>query len=91
MLRLMILRAWPALIPILIYLLWLYTRRRKAKKADEPLPALLDGPWLYTLMGSVALLAISLIATGLMYDHNEGTGYQPKRFEDGKLIEEELR
>ena len=89
MIRLLILRAWPALIPIALYLLWLAYRRRKAKNANEPLPTLLSGPWIATLCAALALFAASLFYLGLSAPKNAGVSYQPKQFKDGKLVEEE--
>ena len=88
--RLLILKAWPALIPIALYLIWILHRRRKAKKLGEPLPALLSGPWVPTLAVSLALFGSSLIFYALSSENNAGVSYQPKRFENGKLIEENL-
>lgn len=88
---LFLLRVWPALVPIGLYLLWLSYLRRKAKKANEPLPALLSGPWLVTIAAALALMAASLFYIGLSAPKNAGISYQPKQFKNGKLIEEELR
>ena len=91
MIRLLILRAWPALIPVVLYLVWLAYRRRKAKNAGEPLPSLLSGPWLATLAAAMLLLAASLFYLGLSAEKNAGVSYQPKQFKDGQLIQEELQ
>lgn len=88
--RFILFKAWPALIPIILYLLWLAHRRRKAKQADEPLPALLSGPWISTLAASLVLLAISFFYLGLSAENNAGVSYQPKAFKDGQLVEETL-
>ena len=91
MLRFFILKAWPAIIPLALYLLWLLHRRRHAKKYDLAPPALLDGPWLLTIAAAVTLVVASLLWAGLSQDHNAGTDYQPKRFEGGTLIDENLK
>lgn len=90
MLKLFFLKAWPALIPVAIYLIWLAIRRRKARRAGDTLPTLLSGPWITTLGVSLAVLAACLFYAGLSAEQNAGVSYQPKRFEDGKLIGETL-
>lgn len=86
MLRLMLVRCWPALIPIGLYLLWFWRQRRRARKAGLPLPHITDGPWLLTAVASVLFLAASLFAIPLLAGHNSGTNYQPKELIDGKLV-----
>ena len=89
--RFLLLKIWPALIPIALYLLWLTLRRRKAKRAEEPLPTVLSGPWLQTLGAALALAAISLFYLGLSAQNNAGVSYTPKKFENGQLIDGELK
>ena len=91
MIPLLILRAWPALIPLLLYWVWLSYRRRQAYNAGEPLPGILSGPWLVTLSAVVALFFASLFYVSLSAEKNAGAAYQPKQFKDGRLIEEELK
>jgi len=86
MLRILLVRCWPALIPIGIYFLWFWLKRRKARKAGLPLPHITDGPWLLTAAASVLFLAISLFAIPLLAGHNSGTNYQPKELIDGQLV-----
>ena len=86
MLRLMLLRCWPALIPISLYLLWFWHRRRLARKLDHPVPHITDGPWLLTAFLSVIFFAISLFAIPLIEGGNSGTNYQPKQLIDGTLV-----
>ena len=90
MMNLLIFKLWPALIPIAVYALWLMRCRRVAKKSGDPFPALLSGPWIITLVASVALLALSLFYMALSSEKNAGASYTPKRFENGTLYDESL-
>ncbi len=90
MIKLLITKFWPAFIPILLYLLWLYVRRRKAKKQGEEVPGWRDGPWAYAVIASLLLLIGGFIYLALSADSNRETGYTPKRYEGGKLIPESL-
>ncbi len=89
--RYLLLKIWPALIPLALYMLWLMSQRRKAKKAGEALPTLLSGPWLPTLGVALLLATISLFYVGLSAEKNAGASYTPKKFENGKLIDGELK
>ncbi|MCI5048852.1 MAG: hypothetical protein MRY32_00760 [Rickettsiales bacterium] len=90
MIRIFLLRCWPALIPIGIYLGWYWLARRRAKKAGEPIPHLLDGPWLWTAFFSVLFLAAALFIIPLTAEQNSGTSYHPKALIDGKLQSESI-
>tara|TARA_B100001179_G_C18448920_1_gene342202 strand:- start:146 stop:415 length:270 start_codon:yes stop_codon:yes gene_type:complete len=87
--RWMLLKAWPALIPIGIYLLWFGWRMYRYKKGDALLPDT-SRPFRLALFSSLALLAICLITYGLAQKPTGKVGYEPKRYENGKLIEEEF-
>jgi hypothetical protein len=89
--RFLLLKIWPALLPVALYVLWLLLRRRKAKRAGEDLPTLLSGPWLQTLGVALLLATISLFYLGLSAEKNAGAAYTPKKFENGKLIDGELK
>lgn len=86
MLRIMIMRCWPALIPVGLYLLWFWHRRRSAKKNGHPAPHITDGPWLMAAFASVIFFAFSLFAVPLIEGGNAGTHYQPKQLIDGQLV-----
>jgi hypothetical protein len=88
--RLWILKAWPALIPIVLYVGWLLWKRRKAAKAGEELPTFFSGPWLLTLSSAFIIATICLFALGLSAENNAGVSYTPKRFIDGQLIDGRL-
>ncbi len=80
---------WPALIPIILYIGWLIIVRQKIKKRaieSEVLPGLKDGPWVWTLLASVAIAIFCFLFLGLASDRMEGQ-YQPAQYIDGKLID----
>ncbi len=85
MIKLLLLRLWPALIPLLLYLMWLYYRKRQAAKGIETPPELLRGVRFWMLVASFVLLVISfLILDFTRPAHREGK-YVPPKYEDGKL------
>lgn len=85
-----LLRIWPAFIPIMLYLVWHAYRRRKAIKTGEPKPALLSGPWQLTLLAALLMYGASLFYIALSAPKSGAVSYQPKKFKDGKLIDEEI-
>lgn len=74
---------WPALLPVLVYVLWHWRRRNKARRSGENLPRWQDGPWFWALVVSIVLLIVLLMGIGISSAPNAGTHYQPKRLEDG--------
>lgn len=90
MLKLIITKFWPALVPLALYVLWMLLRKRKAKNANEAIPGWMDGPWLWAVVASILMVIAGFFWLGLSSENNSGTSYQPKEFKDGQLIEERL-
>jgi len=78
-------RFYPVLLPLILYLLWLYAVRRRARKKGEPLPSFRDGPVFWLLISTlfIAFLCVAFLATSI-----EGTKgkYQPPHMEGDKLV-----
>lgn len=86
MVRIIMFRLWPAFIPLIVYVLWMLYRRRKAKRDDSIPPAFRDGPWVWAVGASLLIAMLCFISLGLSTPHNSGTSYQPTQLKDGKLI-----
>ncbi|MCP5362066.1 MAG: hypothetical protein H6908_05485 [Hyphomicrobiales bacterium] len=79
------LKFWPALIPIMLYVMWrLMVRYRRVQGEDEALAEHTAKVWIWTLLSSIAIL---LISVGYMLfsesPREEGT-HVPVQYEDGK-------
>ena len=85
MIRFLLFRAWPALIPVILYLLWIAYRRRKAKQNGHAPVRWRDGPWIAALAASVAILALCFLTLGMQSKPNAGRDYQPMEYIDGEL------
>lgn len=88
MLKLLVVRFWPVLLPILIYLLWLVLARRKAHKKGDPLPTFFDGPWIWTVVATLALAIGGFVFLGALSTKDNSTEgrYVPAKVIDGKII-----
>ncbi|MCH2546962.1 MAG: hypothetical protein MK052_05080 [Alphaproteobacteria bacterium] len=87
MLKLLVVRFWPVFIPVLLYLLWLYLARRKADKNGEKKPTFFEGPWLWTLVATLALAVGAFMILGAVSNDGNTSGkYVPARVVDGEII-----
>lgn len=80
-------RFYPVLLPLLLYLLWLYVVRKKARKKGEVPPRFRDGPIFWVLMASfaIAILCFLLLGFSIESDGNKGS-YFPPHMEGEKLM-----
>lgn len=89
MLRLLITRFWPILLPLVLYIVWMLSERRKAAKRGEELPGLADGPWIWAVAASMLMAMGAFIWLGMSSEPETGT-YIPPRLENGKVIPSHL-
>ncbi len=85
-------RFYQVLLPLILYLLWLYFVRRRARKNGETLPSFRDGSIFWLLMSSllIAVLCFLVLAFSVDRDVNKGS-YQPPQMEGGKLIPSQVK
>lgn len=84
MLRFLI-RFWPILLPLVLYLIWMMRQRARARRNGQPVPALRDGPVGWTLAATFMALVLCFIWTMLMADPLAGT-YIPAHMENGVIV-----
>jgi uncharacterized membrane protein len=82
---LFLLRFWPVLVPLLVYLAWMQIVRRKAQKAGQPLPHFRDGPWFWMIVASLCIAVFMFVFLGLSHEAVRGE-YEPPHMENGKII-----
>ncbi len=85
MLRLILLKLWPALIPLVAYLLWLRYNKRRAARGVETPPELIRGVRFWCIIASLALLAMSFIIVSLNQPAMQDGDYVPPSY-DGSSI-----
>lgn len=85
-------RFYPVLLPLIIYLLWLYFVRHRASKKGEPLPKFSDGSIFWLLMSSllIAVLCILFLAVSVDKNGNKGS-YQPPYMEEKKIVPAQVK
>jgi hypothetical protein len=68
----------PLILPFLVYLIY----ARLAQKRG----GLTDAPWLGLAAAGVVLMAVSLVAWGLLSGSEPGATYVPARLKNGRLV-----
>jgi hypothetical protein len=81
-----LMRFWPVLLPLVLYLIWHEWRNYHAKKAGQERYALRDGPWLWAVAATLGLAVAVVLWFGLSSEPRTHTAYQPAEIKDGKLI-----
>ena len=85
MLRLLLFRFWPVLLPVLAYWLWLQTVARKARREGRQVPLFRDGPWYRLVLASLAIGVLCFVLWGAESEPVKGK-YIPPHLQNGTLI-----
>jgi len=77
----------PLLLPLFLYLLWMWVLRHRAGARGDEAPGIDSTGLFWSLVTGIALVVAGLIWLALSrgYDPDAGT-YQPPRYENGKII-----
>ncbi len=86
MIKLLIYRFWPVLLPIILYLVWHELRKKKAKKQGQPPAEIHEGPWLAALLASLVIAIGCVLWFALTTESHNNVSYHPAYIEDGKII-----
>lgn len=72
-------RFYPVLLPLLVYLLWRYIIRSRARKQGEPIPKFWDAKIFWVLMASLIMGILCFVVLGISVIETSGTrgNYQP--------------
>ena len=89
MLKLLLFKLWPAVVPILLYLAY---RLVTPKKDDAVLEAKRTSHWPYVILLSIIISATIILYTVVTLPAGDiDGGYQPTELRDGELIRESVR
>lgn len=76
---------WPATLPLLLYALWMFTRRIRALKCGGEVPAWLSGPWLKAVLASAGIMVLLMLLYGASMEPVKGE-YIPPHMKNGVLV-----
>lgn len=92
MIQFLLLKFWPALVPIILYALLICIKRSRQPEGaviidnDAAVPARwTSGPWGWVMMASLLMLIASFVVLGLSYTQSDGD-YVPPHMQDGELV-----
>ncbi len=81
----MLIKFWPVLIPVALFILWrIFTHKKR--KAGEELPHWDEKLLLWSLVTSLLIAIISLSIYVYSADTNINSQYIPPHYKDGKII-----
>ena len=84
--KVFITRILPLLIPLIIYLSWLYWARRRALATGTAMPKIGDAPWAVLVSVGLGVMIVALVGIGLLSGEEPGGVYVPSHVEDGKVV-----
>lgn len=81
----LLIRFWPVLVPLLLYLVWFLFFRKK-REAEEVTPQWEAWFWIGTLVVSLLIAIVMLVIMGVSTPSDTEGTYVPAKYEDGKII-----
>ena len=82
---LFLLRFWPVLLPLIVYMIWLHVVGRKATIDGKPVLRFRDGPWYWVVLSSLLIGIGCLMLLGSSVQDVKGH-YTPPHLEHGQMI-----
>jgi hypothetical protein len=86
MIRLIIFRFWPALLPLIVYFIWHGLAVNRAKKNAAPVPRFRDGPIYWTVLFSLLMGVLCFIVLAFGQAAEKGK-YVPPAVKNGRVIQ----
>jgi len=87
----LLIRFWPITLPLLLYLLWMWGKRRRARRAGMELPLWTDGPWVWAVAAALLMAIGGFLLLGLSAEPNRDAVYHPTTYKNGTLIKEQMQ
>jgi len=76
---------WPALLPLLLYALWMLRARAHATRRGAQVPRWVEGPWFWAVLASIIIAIVCLLSLGVAEQSVKGA-YVPTHMQDGRLV-----
>ncbi len=83
-------RFWPALLPLLLYVLWYLVVRHKAVMAQKDIPHFRSGPVYWMIIATLLIAAACFVTLALTQSQVRGV-YIPPHMEHGVLVPGEVK
>jgi hypothetical protein len=85
MLKILLFRFWPVLIPLVVYWLWHRTHVAKAIRDNKPVPHFRDGPWYWMVLATLLVSVGCFVWWSASTEQAKGH-YVPAHMEKGTLV-----
>jgi hypothetical protein len=76
----------PLLLPLAVYLGWVWLSHRRGRDGTKAVANLAEGPVFWLILAGFLLMAGSLITWALTSGEGTGGTYEAPRYEDGRVI-----
>ncbi len=73
-------------LPFVVYALYAYLARRRARAAGAGVPDWSEGPWAWLTIIGLLFFVASFVALGLVTGGDPGDRYEPPKMEDGRVV-----
>ena len=81
----------PLLLPIFLYLVWIYILRQRSKRTKSEAPSIGSIGIFSSIVTGILLMMLSIIVVAILGGSPPGKGdYQSPRYENGKIIPPKL-
>lgn len=86
MIRTLLTKILPLLVPAALFLLWMWRARRRAAANGGKRPPLREAPWVWMAFAGLAVLAAGLVFFRFSTGEPPGGTYVPPHLEDGEVV-----
>jgi len=87
MVRILVQYAVPILLPLAVYIAYMWWLRRRAlTTGDTALPGWLEGPWYWFAVSGLVLAGAGVLVLGLLGQTGQKAGYEPARMIEGEIV-----
>lgn len=83
MIRILLLRFWPALLPFVVYWIWMRKKNKEAVLSGEKPKGFFEGPWWIPLSWTFGFVILGFLWLGLSQEADAPYHYRPYEVHHG--------